>query len=139
MAVVSAPFRQSNDCLVVTDGGGVFVFASAGFYGSMGAASPALERPTITLACGDGQALLTHPTWSSRTPNTVATGGHAHDTTAHDCAQDALVSTPASASLRRPIETDLGQEVAMICAAYADPADFGGSFTETEVAPTSTG
>ena len=103
-------------------------------------APPAVQPGTIVVACGDGNALLTHLTWSSWTPTTAsASGDYTHNTCTPDCAQGTFVSTPASVRLGYPIETSAGREFAMISFTYADPAAPGGSFTGTEVAPTSTG
>ena len=103
-------------------------------------APPAVQPGTIVIACGDGNALLTHLTWSSWTPTTAsASGDYTHNTCTPDCAQGTFVSTPASVRLGYPIETSAGREFAMISFTYADPAAPGGSFTGTEVAPTSTG
>ena len=112
------------------------VLAQCGYPG----ARPAVEPGSIVLACGDGSALLTHLSWSSWTPTTAtAVGDYTHDTCTPDCAQGTFVSTPASVRLGYPVETGAGREFAMISTTYADPAAPGGSFTETEVAPTSTG
>ena len=103
-------------------------------------AGPAVEPGTIMIACGDGSAFLDHLTWSSWTRSTAtATGDYTQDTCTPDCAQGTFVSTPATVRLDYPIETSAGKEFAMISFTYADPAAPGGSFTETEVAPTSPG
>jgi hypothetical protein len=103
-------------------------------------ARPAVEPGTIVLACGDGNALLTHLTWSSWTPTTAAaTGDYTHNTCSPDCAQGTFVSTPATVRLGYPIETGAGREFAMISYTYANPAAPGGSSTVTGVAPTNAG
>ena len=103
-------------------------------------AAPSVEPSAIVLACGDGNASLTHLIWSSWTKTTAAaTGDFTHNSCIPDCAQGTFVSTPASVRLGYPIETSAGQEFASLSYDYADSSAPGGTFTYTSVAPTSPG
>jgi hypothetical protein len=103
-------------------------------------AAPSVEPSAIVLACGDGNASVTHLIWSSWTKTTAAaTGDFTHNSCIPDCAQGTFVSTPASVRLGYPIETSAGQEFASLSYDYADSSAPGGTFTYTSVAPTSPG
>jgi hypothetical protein len=103
-------------------------------------AAPSVEPSAIVLACGDGNASLTHLIWSSWTKTTAAaTGDFTHNTCIPDCAQGTFVSTPARVRLGYPIETSAGQEFASLSYVYVDSSAPGGTFTFTSVAPTNPG
>ena len=103
-------------------------------------AAPSVEPATISLACGDGNASLTHLTWTSWTKTTAAAiGDFTHNTCTPDCARGTFVSMSASVRLGYPMETSAGQEFASFSYVYADPSAPGGSLTFTSVAPTSAG
>ncbi len=107
---------------------------------TLSSSPPAVEPGSIVLACGDGNASLTHLSWSSWTATSAAgTGEYTHNTCTPDCAQGSFVSTPASVRLGYPIETSAGREFAQISYTYADPSAPGGYTTDTFVAPTNAG
>jgi hypothetical protein len=104
------------------------------------ATGPSVKPTTIVLACGDGNALLTHLTWSSWTPTTATgSGDYTHNTCTPDCADGTFVSSPAGVRLAYPVETSAGREFATISYTYPDSSAPGGSFTDTTVVPTSPG
>jgi hypothetical protein len=103
-------------------------------------AGPVVEPSIIVLACGDGNALLTHLTWSSWTATTATGSGfYTHNTCTPNCALGTFVSVPASVRLSYPIQTTVGKEFASISYTFANPSAPGGSSTYALVAPTSLG
>jgi hypothetical protein len=103
-------------------------------------AGPVVEPSTIVLACGDGNALLTHLSWSSWTATTATGSGYyTHNTCTPNCALGTFVSVPASVRLSYPIQTRVGKEFASISYTFANPSAPGGSSTYALVAPTSPG
>ena len=102
------------------------------------AAGPSVEPAGIVLACGDGNASLTHLTWSSWTPTTAAaTGDYVHNLCLPDCADGSYATVPASIRLGYPVETSAGREFAMISYTYANPG--GTASTVSTVVATSPG
>jgi hypothetical protein len=99
-----------------------------------------VEPSSIVLACGDGNASLTHLIWTSWTATKAAGYGYyTHNTCTPDCADGTFVSAPATVRLGYPMETSAGREFAQISYTYSDPSTPGGSATYTTVAPTSPG
>jgi len=102
------------------------------------AAGPSVEPAGIVLACGDGNASLTHLTWSSWTPTTAAaTGDYVHNLCLPDCADGSYATVPASIRLGYPVETSAGREFAMI--SYTDANPGGTASTVSTVVATSPG
>jgi hypothetical protein len=101
---------------------------------------PVVEPSSIVLACGDGNASLTHLTWSSWTTTTAAaTGDFLLNNCTPDCAGGTFVSNPASVRLGYPVETSDGQEFASVSYTYADPSAPGGSLTYATAVATNPG
>ena len=92
--------------------------------------APTVEPNTIVLACADGNALLTHLSWSSWTTTGAAGGGFfTHNTCAPDCARGTFVSVPARVQLSYPVETSAGKEFATVTYTYADASGHSNTVT----------
>jgi len=103
-------------------------------------ARPAVEPGTIVRACGDGNALLTHLTWTSWTPSGAAGYGYfTHNTCIPDCAGGTFVSSPTSVRLAYPIRTSAGEEFASTSYTYPNTTAPGGYATFTGTIATSPG
>ena len=102
--------------------------------------APAVRPSTIVLACGDGNALLTHLSWSSWTAtDATGTGFFTYNTCKPYCAVGTFVSVAARVQLRYPIETSGGKEFATISYSYANPSPPHNVITFTVVGETSPG
>ena len=98
-------------------------------------------RPgTIILACGDGNAQLTHLTWTSWTPSGAAGYGYfTHNTCTPNCAEGTFVSSPTNVRLAYPIRTSAGEEFAIASYIYPSTTAPGGYTTFTGRIATSPG
>jgi len=102
--------------------------------------APAVRPSTIVLACGDGNALLTHLSWSSWTAtDATGTGFFTYNTCKPYCAVGTFVSVAARVQLRYPIETSGGKEFATISYSYVNPSPPHNVITFTVVGETSPG
>jgi hypothetical protein len=102
--------------------------------------APSVKPTAIVLACGDGNASLTHLSWTSWTATgATATGLFTYNKCIPNCALGTFASVPARVQLGYPIETSAGKEFATISYSYANPSPPGGILTFTGVAPTSPG
>ncbi len=101
---------------------------------------PAVRPSTIVLACGDGNARLTHLSWSSWTATgATGTGFFTYNTCTPFCAAGTFVSVAARVQLSYPVETSAGKEFATISYSYANPSPPPGVITFTIVGATSPG
>lgn len=101
---------------------------------------PAVRPSTIMLACGDGNASLTHLSWSSWT-GTEATGSgfYRYNTCTPFCADGTFVSVPALVQLGYPVQTRAGKEFATVSYTYANLSAPHEVITYTAVVETSPG
>jgi hypothetical protein len=103
--------------------------------------SAPLVRPgTIVLACGDGNAFLTHLSWSSWTAtDAMGTGFFTYNTCTPFCAAGTFVSVAARVQLSYPVETSAGKEFATVSYSYTNPSPPHNVITFTVVVATSPG